>query len=539
MRKLLLLLAALFALPLHAQVSATIDRFTIQPGGTVKLTLETDQQFVNSPDLSPLYDDFRILGSKKMTISSKTGDGKQFSARWQVLIRPKHPGNLTIPALQVGNESSPELMVTVESRRQRQQGSDSQDNFPGQSGQSTFELVADGTELYVGSQMKLTLRLLLRDDLPRDTRLPTPQVIGATLKAFGNQEQRQSVRRGQALNVIEQRYLLFPHQPGRLSIPEQIFSFDQNGISQQVVSLPLAIDVLPQAFQKNRGYWIPATEVTLEDNLESPFAMEVGQAVDRVITMTAVGVTAESLPALSPLRNELAQVEVIDVALYEEFTDKGISSTRQETVRITPHERGEVTLKAISIPWWNTSQDRNNDAVLNTRIIQVSPTSVEQPVSNPITEDEPEQLADVSNAQPEQAAKSASGWSSILMTIIGLALAGGAAFFGWRHYQAKMEENDVPQESDEQTAFQALSMACQQDNPILAQQALLLWAQNFWSTYPINDNDDICQLAGSETFDILITNLEENVDDDAGIWRGDLLLEAVEMIRSLNEQPVG
>lgn len=542
MRLLLLFAALCFSIPASAQVSATIDRFIIQANGTVKLTLESDQKSVISPDLSPLYEDFQILGSKKMTISSNTGDGRQFSARWQVIMRPKRGGSLTIPALQIGSEKSPELIITVASRNNRNQRDEFGDeNIPGSNAdQSTLELLADSTELYVGSQLTLTLRLLFRDKLAQDIELPAPQIAGAVVKKFGDQIRRQSVRRGQAFNVVEQGYLVFPTQSGRLQIPEQVFSTIHNGVNLQVISQPLIIDVLPEAFQKNRGYWLPSAQVTVEDNLTNPFLMEVGQAVDRTITLTAVGVTAESLPALSSLRNELANLEVIDVSLFEEFTDQGIQSTRQETIRVTPYERGEVTLRPITIPWWNTSLDRSEEALLDARIIQVIPaTVVEQPESNPITEEQ-EPLDNEDQPQLGQISDTSSSdqsiWGYVLLAVgaviaIVIAIFGLIKFKEWKSMNASEEDF----ESDEEIAFQALSMACVQNNAELAQQALLLWAQHYWQGYSISSNSDISELAGSETFDILISDLEEHVEENSAYWRGDLLLDACTMLRGLQE----
>ncbi|MBY4677994.1 BatD family protein [Marinobacterium arenosum] len=548
-----LLLTILFcALPAEAAVNAYLDRYTVAEGSSLRLTLESDQQFAPQPDLSPLHADFQVLGTKKMTISSHSRDGKQASTRWRVLLRPRRSGPLSIPALLIGNEQTAPLQLTVEGD---QAGPDTPVEIP-----AILEALPDTSELYVDSQLLLTLRLWHRKPLPDDATLSSPQLPNATVKPFGNPIKRQMVRRGQAFHVLEKRYLIFPHKAGVMQIPAQIYSAGSpTGVLQEVKSAPLTIDVLPAALQQQRGYWLPSSEVTLEDSLQQNSQLQMGESLERSLTIRARGVTAKTLPALSPLTNELARIELLQVELDEEMTSNGLISSRIERLRITPTERGEVTLKPIRIPWWHTRLDRSRQVEIGPRLLNVTSASTApsgdgetaEPMatvtekSQPMSTDATPAPEDIKSDEPSDSGNllvwlltaisiiSALGWLYTFHALRTLKRAGGAE----RRMMAG-DYDSVPVEGalDQDTAFQALTLACQQGDALLAREALLAWAQRFWPELPIENCADISQLAGSETLNLLILDLEQHIYDDGdGYWQGDLLLQAVDTLRSLNQ----
>jgi len=509
----------LASVPAQATVNAYLDRYTITEGNSIRLTLESDQAGGLSPDLSPLHKEFQILGSKKLSITSKTSDSRQSSARWQVLLRPKRPGSLKLPPIQVGAESSSEMEVLVER-------ADRSRTFATTS-LTTLELMADSTSVYKDSQLIVTLRLTDNMALPPESVLKVPQIPNATVLPFGAAAQRQAVRRGQIFNLLERRFLVFPQESGMLTIPPQTLILpDQASEMRQVISEPLTIEVRPAVRQKSRGFWLPASNVTLTDEMELPANLTVGETVERTLTMTAQGIRADELPALTPLKNELATIDVIDIQRNERFDSSGIISTRMETVRITPLERGEITLPAIEIPWWNTTDDRSHAVALASRQFSASPAP-----------------APVAAAQSDVAAETASDTSTDATGNTGLygLIAGGIALLGGLLVMARRRkggteataENSLS--AEEVNAYETLTMACQQTDPFLAQQALLLWAQEFWHELPIRTIADVAQAAGSETFDLLIEDLQQHVDAASDDWQGDLMLQAVTMLRNIDQ----
>ncbi len=515
----LLLSLLLASVPAQATVNAYLDRYTVTEGNNIRLTLESDQAGGLSPDLSPLHKEFQILGSKKMSITSNANDTRQTSARWQVLLRPKRPGSLKFPAIQVGAESSSEMEVMVErADRSRSYAANAQ---------ATLELMASSSALYQNSQMVLTLRLTDNLALPAASTLKPPKLANASVLPFGNASQRQSVRRGQVFNLMEQKYLVFPQNSGMLEVPAQtLLLTGQANDPRQVTSEPLKIEVRPAAQQQNRGFWLPASQLSLTDSLQSAVTLTVGESVERTLTLTAHGIRADALPALMPLKNELATIDIIDIQRSERQDSQGLISTRSETVRITPHERGEITLPEITLPWWDTRQDRGQTITLSTQQITALPAPLQQNADGSVAGD--------SNADENITGTVNQSWLYLLAAL--LATVAGGAFWLIRKRRQQGNQNDQATDAyaeQESSAFETLAMACQQPDPFLGQQALVLWAQEFWAGLPVNNSADVAQLAGSETFELLVADLEQHMAEGSEDWQGDLLLQAVATLRGI------
>ncbi|MCV6589405.1 MAG: BatD family protein [Marinobacterium sp.] len=523
----LLLPLLLATVPAQATVNAYLDRYTTTAGNNIRLTLESDQAGGLSPDLSPLHKEFQILGSKKMSITSKTSDnGRQTTARWQVLLRPKRAGTLTLPPIQLGSESTSEMEVIV-TRPERNRG------YAGNA-QAMLELSTDRTEVYQKSQLVLTLRLSDSLALPGTETLKAPELKGVTLLPAGPVSQRQSVQRGQIVNLMERRFLLFPHNSGPLTIPAQVLTLPgQDGGLRDIRSDALNINVLPPAAQQSRGFWLPASKVTLNESWDGNTTLTVGESIERTLTLTATGIRADDLPALMPLTNELASIDVIDIQRNEQMSGQGLLSTRTETVRITPLERGEITLPAISLPWWNTVTDRSATASLAGVQLTAQPatttsTSAAASASGANSTDNTtaENNADNNNAE------SSNGW--LYMAFAGVVVLAGAAFGGLQLRRRKSAQEAAEREAaaaPEISAFETLAMACHQTDPYLARQALLLWAQEFWRDQPPYSLEDMLYLADEEALTLLVEDLEQHAEEGSDNWQGDMLLQTVSTIR--------
>lgn len=89
----------------------------------------------------------------------------------------------------------------------------------------------------------------------------------------------------------------------------------------------------------------------------------------------------------------------------------------------------------------------------------------------------------------------------------------------------------------ERNTFQALSMACNQNNPEIAQLRLIEWGQTFWNDPDLHSFEQICELANNHTLNFLILDLEQHLySNNNDIWQGDLLLEAIDKIRNRQQR---
>jgi hypothetical protein len=566
MRKLPLVLN-LICLPVFADVSAYLDRNTITAQDTVRLTLEADSRIQQEIDFSPLYRNFQFLGSKQLTLSSHAGGDSQYRTRWEVLLRPKSTGEISIPPLQLGLESSENLHLKVLSGAARESGLQGEQVF--------IEASLDTNEVYQDSQLIYTLRLYHAIELLPDTQLTDPYLPGALIKPLGEQVRFAQQVRGRNYKVIEQRYALFPGKTGTLTLDGPIFEgrARQDNSQIQMQARPLEVAVIPPAYQSARGYWLPATALTLNDDwqtgaLPNTAATSLGESLSYSISLTATGLPASRLPSLAPPAGANFTISVDSVELVEDVSEQGLTSRRTEHIVLHPHTAGALTLSPIDITWWDLNTDSARNVALPEHLLQVKPRSpaAEAALAMAMAAAMPQPTADITtaagtaaeNTAINTAAETAASVARLqqalnesrlligLLTVISLISSLGWLYTFNHLRQLRREEQQQAQQEEmrrrrkllmahqmaEKNTFQALAMACQQNNPAVAKLRLVEWAQNFWPDQHIFNSEDISDAARSQTLDFLILDLEQHVhQDDKALWQGDLLLEAIEKLR--------
>lgn len=547
-RLLVTVIFAFVSFPVCAEFSVYPDRFSITEGETILLTVEVDQRTASRPDFSPLTQDFHFLGSKQMTVSSYANGENQNTTRWKILLRPRRAGDLQIPALQMNNEFSQPQLISV----------------AGTSGAAALvshddylESSVDSNEVYQNSQLLYSTRLFHLDDLPPMSTLSEPVIPDTQIIPLGETQHYSRQMKGQTYQVTEQSYALFPEKAGQLTIPSAHFSAGPG--TPELNTAPVLIDVFPQVAQQKRGYWLPTTKLTLEDLTSgAENTLTLGDSQVRTYKISAEGLLANQLPAIMPLRNELAQISVDDVSLEQKVTPSGIISSRTETVRIQPTERGEVTLPEISIPWWNINQDKSATATLPQLILNIEPRKVLAAKPAIVAEQETKAPTPPKTTEADKEQKA----QFLIWLLAAIAI---ISSLGWLYSHASQRrkkfdigETDQPavtprqpsqpqdnsaQQSnrdkldkimqEEQQAFRLAIEACYNDQPLEARLLILDWARLFWPHNRFEDSLDLSDLKKSKTLELLLIDMESYISgSESGRWSGDLLAKALEHIRS-------
>ncbi len=531
----ILLLAPLY---LHAAVSAKVDQSTIYQGEKLTLTIETNQTNESRPDLRALQNNYSLLGTKKITLSQHSTGSVVTKTRWEILIRPTSEGELLIPAIKVGPEMSLEIPISVLPAAQNPAPSE------GALRPIFLDVELDKDTLYINGQAILKAQIYHLAPLPLDANLTAPESKDALIKPLEEQKKYTTIVRGQRYTVTENSYTVFPREEGDIEISPLFFSATLSGDSVvELNSSPLIIAVLPKAFTNERNLWLPAKSIHIEDNLPTLTQAEVGSTFNRIITMEAEGLPASALPSLSALQNELATIKLLNVVLEEQMTETGIISQRIEELEISPKELGELTLPAIDIPWWNTEVEKGKTASLSARTINVSPASASE-IADPMK----------NKTMDGQAPVTSTSNSKILiwlLTIISMLTTLGCiySFNRLRVIQkaSQQTEAELLQQQDlrkqvasdiaERNTFQALSMACNQNNPEIAQLRLIEWAQSFWKDNELHSLEQVCEYAQNQTFNFLVLDLEQHLySQNPDLWQGDLLLEAIDKLRNRHQR---
>ena len=226
----------------------------------------------------------------------------------------------------------------------------------------------------VQQQVLLTARVKSTGAAPSG-RLYTPSILGARVLPLGEDRQVESADGGD-MQVYEQRFAVFPTEPGTLSIPPLRFdawrvmggapvTFESKALSVQVDPpvAPVGREAATDA-ENASSPWLPARELVLAEAGPSMVRIAPGQALERMITLKGDGVMAEDLPRI-PLSIPF-QLRIRDDAprLWNERGANGVVGYRSERILIGAAEDGVYELPGASIDWWNTTTETWEQATL-------------------------------------------------------------------------------------------------------------------------------------------------------------------------------
>jgi hypothetical protein len=507
------LLLNIFILPAYAQVTAELNRNPITEQETVTLTLSIGQQANNiSPDLTPLRQDFDVLGQSQSSQVQISNDDQYVLTQWQITLFPKRTGDLVIPPIQIGKARSEAIVLTVKPVDKQQADGEEPEVF--------LHVETDADSVYVQAQLLVTVKLFTRVSLQR-YELTDIELPGVSITKLGEDSVSETLRGNQRYTLLERRYALFPESSGRLEIPSLLFSamvnerqqrrrslFDDfftqpQGRTVRVRSDPVNIEVKPKPADFP-GAWLAVKALSLRENWQpNPPQFKVGEPVTRTLSLTAFGVDTSLLPELN-----LAELEAIkqypDQPQSEtKATLEGLSAVRQDKFALVPSHPGAYTLPEIRIPWWDTRNEKVQYASIPAREIEVMPAT-NTPSMTPQAAQQP--ATSTTTTTPQQPASAPNIVTVTDSTWQWISAALGLGWFltlllWWAKRRPSLpaqppEPSESPQLAE---ARRALKQACRDNNPQAAKNALLAWAKVRWPGMLINSVSKIgAQLEDSE-----------------------------------------
>ncbi len=530
MRAFLALLLFIISPVLSAEVRTTLDRYALTAADTLTLTLEVSDQVEQRPDLSALETDFRLQSSQKVIVSSHTSANRDVWTRWHLQLKPRNTGTLRIPPIRLGNELSAPLEVQVSGRSPKLE----------QAGRRFMDSLISQDQLYSHAQLLLTARLFQRDPLPDTMTFSAPVLPGAMVLTLNEPRRYSTERDGEEWQVLEQTFALYPSSEGLHTLTGAAVLVEGETVVANDKRETFEIEVLPAAHQNSRGYWLPSERLSLEENWQPPSNLQPGDSFVREIKLTAMGLPSDALPSLFSTDSDSFFAQLEDVSLTEKLTPQGLISTRIERVRVEPLGPGLLTLPSIDLHWWNTLADRAATATLPSRTLDVQlPALTTAP-----------DAATPATAPVSRNGQSASPQSLyIIIGLLGLLslTSSGGWFYSWQQLRRLKAQSQQEGEEEQQrraqklllshqraerNTFQALAIACQQNDAENARLRLVEWGQNFWPEHSINSLEALCEAGRSQTLDFLVLDLDHHLHQDPYAWQGDLLLEAIEKLRS-------
>jgi len=358
----------------QAAVTARVDRNTIELNESFMLEIVVDTEIDLEPDISALHEDFYVGQSSQLSNTMIINGEISRSRTWSYQLMAKRTGDLVIPPVSVGSESSNPLRITVREPANAP---------PGEADVFITSEVAY-TESYVQAQVLYRIKVY-RAVPTRQPALRDPEFGGAEvlIEVAGEERSYDALLNGRTYNVVERVYAIFPQESGEVTISparfearvlrdgritgRKVFQSDAHTIS--VLSIPGPPADFPGAA------WLPARDLQLQDNWSrQPDDLKAGEPITRVITISALGQLETQIPAIDPPTVSGVNVYPDRPELGRKIEPGGIRGVRKDQYAIIGVEAGVMTLPPLRLPWWDVEAGEWKVAELPERSVSILPT---------------------------------------------------------------------------------------------------------------------------------------------------------------------
>ncbi len=383
-----------FATHVYGASTATLDKTESSLSDIVTLSITTDENTSFEPDLSVLRDNFNVVSTAVAQQSYIINGKAQSSRTWKIGLLPLKTGKITIPALNLGNQKTEPILLTVtDTPSNIAVPVSSSDTVQTAKPRYVLEAFLDNKEKDIYLQQQFNYIVTLTDDgsieqgepsfEPTDDFIITPLGMQTSQDPNGNRKTSFS-------------YAFFAQKSGKIKIPKVNFS----GLSYQhsnpahifgggffQIQMPsffgmetpvhLAFDgpvvhILAAPKENNGSWWLPADNVTLEEKwIDAPKNLSIGTPFVRQITLEAEGLTAEQLP----------DINLDDVEGMKVYQEKPTAETKtsqmlvigKQTVLVTyiPDSAGTLTLPEIKIKWFDLKDGQFKYAMIDKKTLYI------------------------------------------------------------------------------------------------------------------------------------------------------------------------
>lgn len=478
-------LALIVSLPVAAAVRAELDRNRITVGETVMLTFLTDDPKQNmDADFSALEKDFRILDRRSETQLSIVGGRQTAVVRLLLTLEPRAAGDIVIPPLNIGSDTTRALTVKVDPAPELEPGSQPPVFIE-------VEILPSDGPYFVHAQLGLVVRVFYQQNLT-EAAISQPEPSPAVVRLM-QETPYQAERGGERYRVLERNYAVFPERSGELTIPpmqltgrlverrtSSVWQPAVRGRRVQVESeaIVLSIETKPDEFAGSE--WQPAREYRITQQVSSGESLRVGEPVTRTVIIDAVGLEENMIV-------EPAWPEVADARIYPDqpqgiTRDDGnwVLGHKEFRYAVVPEKEGELVLPELRVEWWDTQNNRARTAVLAAQAIKVQPSAlVPLPAQTPLAPGATAPGAAGSPAYRSGGEPAYWRWLTLLFASLWLVTMAAALLLRNRGPVSRTRSPADTASTTEMELLGSLDKACGAGDRRAARRALQYWIQRF------------------------------------------------------------
>lgn len=556
-----LLCALLSPLLLAATLSASVNKSSLGLDETLTLQLSFDERISgDAPDLTALQKDFEVLGSRSESRTSIINNAVQNQTNWIIELAPRKIGQALIPSFSLRGAISDAIPITVTRHSQQAQQNDIR--------VETFIEPSSNSQqpIYVQQQILLVLRLTLDASISLNGGNMEPLNVKDALVVALDEKKYQRDDNGKRVNIIENRYAIYPQTSGELIIPSVLFQLDVGAGSWDMRSMfggtrgnllrlrsdekALHIEASPQDARAQP--WLPAEDITLEEHWSSnPEQVRVGEPITRTIRLHAKGLSAAQIPPLPTYSVEGLSHYQDQAQSEEKKTNEGMIGTRIETTAIVANRTGSYELPAVRVNWWDTRSGQFKTAEIAATRLRVGGIDS---TSNESNSEPAAQTPLPSHSAGEYAATAAATTSvqpwwfwlvalSLALNVLLLWLYARARRNG-QHYSAVMDAVSLraqateQQAQNERQAWQQLREVLDNGSKVQLRTALLHWGQAYLRSPNLSTLDALGQALDNSELHQMLLQLDASLygTKDGDIAR-DTLKALLANLRKKNTSP--
>ena len=477
-----------------AEITADLEPALVDELDTARLIIRaTGSNQAERLDLSALEEDFEVLTTQSASQYRSINGQVESWVEYQIMLRPRRPGDLVVPPIEVGGGSTPELTLRVRGLDPEVQQAIDRMVF--------FEIEVTANPVYVQAQTVMVRRLYYSSGAQIYSDLPgMPEIPSAIVLPLGETTSTTVVRDGQRYGVVEQRFAIFPEESGELTIPSISVTSSvrvQSGgrtrrSGVRIATEPMTLEVLPIPSEYPADQpWLPAQDVTISDRWEPPDArVEVGDPVRRTLSARVHGNVASALPPLEPtVPEEHFRRYPEPPALRDDTNSGSVRGSREQAYAMMPTAPGTVSLPPTELTWWDVDAREVRTAQAPGRTFWIAGAAIarEEETTDPVTEPADAQTAtelpppvevDVRDDQvpwPGPERRRILAW-----TVLALGVVAGVFSWGSRRRELRREASGEPR--SRAVAWRGLKSACRGRNPVAVHDALVAYLRSHYRT---------------------------------------------------------
>ncbi len=514
-----------FALPASAGVTANVDRNVVEQNESFLLEIVVEGNLTAEPDVSPLEEDFVVGQSSQMSNTRIVNGQISRSMTWAYTLMARRPGELEIPAIRVGNETSEALTISVR---------EPVDAPPGEADVFvTAEL--DSTETWVHAQVLYKIKIY-RAVPWRQPALREPELEGAeALVEFPSEETTyDAILGGKAYDVIEKTIAIFPQESGEIRISptrfeariiangritgRKVFESEAHTITVRPIPAPPADH--PDAA------WLPARDLEVTESWSrEPRRLVAGEPISRTVSVSVLGQLETQIPVLDIAEPDGINLYPDQPELSRSFETGGIRGQRTDNYAMIAVGDGDVTLPQLDVPWFNTATESWEVASLPARQLTILPVPGSAEAVTDLPAAEPPAVVNATDV----AVVSSPFWQQISLGLFALWILTLGAWWWSLRPQARVADAPVPEPVHKRQArsLRAARKAALADDAAGLRAALLDWGRLEWPDSAPRSLGELTRRLEPPLADQLRALSRSSYGPDAPHWDGEAIAKSL------------